>query len=260
MKNTFLLFFSIVWMQFYSQQTQVQYLTGTDAHNTVSWDFYCSDGLNSKKWTKIEVPSCWEQQGFGQYQYGRDAFDERLKETGIYKRNFLVPQDWKSREVKIVFEGVMTDASVKINGKLAGEKHQGAFYEFEYDITKLVKFGKENSIEVEVKKFSENESINFAERKSDFWLFGGIYRPVSLEASPKENIQRVAIDAKADGSFTADVFTSKIKKSDRIEIEIQTLDGNLMTTFSKEVTNKETNISGVLKNPKLWNQETPNLY
>ena len=74
--------------------------------------------------------------------------------------------------VNSVFVVVMTDASIKINGKLAGVKHQGAFYEFEYEISKLLKYGKQNTIEVEVKKFSENESINFAERKSDFWLFG----------------------------------------------------------------------------------------
>ena len=66
MKNLLFLFFTIVWIQLYAQQSQVQYLSGTDAHNTVSWDFYCSDGMNSKQWKRIEVPSCWEQQGYGQ--------------------------------------------------------------------------------------------------------------------------------------------------------------------------------------------------
>lgn len=46
-----------------AQQTEVRYLSGTGPDNTVKWDFWCSSGMNSQKWSKIEVPSCWEQQG-----------------------------------------------------------------------------------------------------------------------------------------------------------------------------------------------------
>lgn len=62
----------------------------------------------------------------------------------------------------------MTDAHVKINGKSAGKIHRGAFYRFDYDISDLLKYGKQNEIEVLVKKFSENASINQAERKSGY--------------------------------------------------------------------------------------------
>ena len=45
----------------------------------------------------------------------------------------------------------MTDTSVLINGKSAGSTHQGGFYRFSYDITPLVKSGR-NVIEVRVSK------------------------------------------------------------------------------------------------------------
>ena len=51
-------------------ETQRQYLSGHGCDDMVQWDFLCSDGRNSGKWTKIGVPSCWELQGFGTYQYG----------------------------------------------------------------------------------------------------------------------------------------------------------------------------------------------
>ncbi|HEX8348507.1 MAG TPA: hypothetical protein VF598_00975, partial [Hymenobacter sp.] len=51
---------------------QVQYLSGTDNIHTATWDFYCTGGRKSGYWTTIQVPSCWEQQGFGSYNYGRD--------------------------------------------------------------------------------------------------------------------------------------------------------------------------------------------
>ncbi len=260
MTKYFIFFFACLGAQVFAQKTEVQYLSGTSATNTVNWEFYCSDGMNSKKWTTIKVPSCWEQQGFGEYNYGHVPFKERLKETGSYKHNFNVPKSWKSKQVNIVFEGVMTDARVKINGKLAGAIHQGAFYQFEYDITELLKFGKQNLLEVVVKKFSDNETVSYAERKADYWVFGGIFRPVYLEAKPKESIQRVAINAKADGSFEADVLISKFKKTDLIELAIQTLDGTTITSFESNAKTNKSTMSGKLENPKLWNPESPFMY
>jgi hypothetical protein len=54
------------------EQRQVLFLSGTDNEQTVTWDFFCTGGRNSGRWTTIQVPSCWEQQGFGTYNYGRD--------------------------------------------------------------------------------------------------------------------------------------------------------------------------------------------
>ena len=96
----------------------------------------------------------------------------------------------------------MTDTTVTINGQSAGPAHQGGFYRFSYDITNLVKPGR-NDIEVVVSKESSNKSVNHAERRGDYWTFGGIYRPVWLEARPRDHIVWTAIDARADGSFYA---------------------------------------------------------
>ncbi|NCU02606.1 MAG: glycoside hydrolase family 2, partial [Chitinophagaceae bacterium] len=118
----------------YSQQTEKIYLSGTGSDQTVQWDFFCTGGMNANKWTKIAVPSCWELQGFGKYDYGFAKDSVRGKEKGLYKHRFNVPANWKGKVINIVFEGVMTDAEVKVNGKSAGEVHQGAFYAFKYDI------------------------------------------------------------------------------------------------------------------------------
>src|SRR5690606_16121648 len=165
----------------FSQQMQIVYLSGTDAAKTVDWDFFCTDGRNSGKWTKIPVPSNWELQGFGTYNYGHDWSDKNKKlglEHGLYKHEFEVPANWKGKTINIVFDGSMTDTQVKISGKSAGDTHQGGFYRFKYDISTLVKYGKSNLLEVDVDKHSSNESVVRAERQADFWIFGGIYRPV----------------------------------------------------------------------------------
>ena len=152
-----------------AQQTFVQYLSGTGKDDTVQWDFKCSAGANSGKWSKIGVPSQWELQGFGEYTYGRFYVGDRnakpADETGHYRYSFKVPVTWKGMDVDIVFDGVMTDARVLINGKQAGEVHQGAFYRFSYRISDLLKYGASNRLEVFVKKQSDNASVNNAEHR-----------------------------------------------------------------------------------------------
>jgi beta-galactosidase/beta-glucuronidase len=58
-------------------------------------------------------------------------------------------------------------------------------YEFKYDISDKIQFGKENILEVKVSKMSADKSVNNAERLADYWILGGIFRPVYLEATPK---------------------------------------------------------------------------
>ena len=173
-------------------QSQIKYLSGTGAEHTQSWDFYCSDGMNSKKWTKIQVPSCWEQQGFGEYNYGHVPLNKRLNEEGHYKYEFTADGSWKQKNIQLFFEGVFTDCEVLLNGKSVGS-HQGAFYEFNFDVSALLNYGEKNLLEVKVKKLSENKSVNQAELEADFWNFGGIFRPVYLQINPVEYIEHLAI-------------------------------------------------------------------
>ncbi len=39
-----------------AETTLRHYLSGTGSDDTVEWDFLCSEGMNSGKWTKIAVP------------------------------------------------------------------------------------------------------------------------------------------------------------------------------------------------------------
>lgn len=260
MKRIILLCISLLTYFSYAQQTESLYLSGTGSDNTVLWDFFCTVGRKSGKWTKIPVPSNWEFEGFGQFTYGHDK--ERINETGIYRHHFVVPETWRAKQVNIVFEGVMTDTEVKINGQTAGEIHQGGFYCFKYDITDLLEFDKDNLLEVTVHKSSSNESVENAERKSDFWVYGGIYRPVWLEALPKEYIDRVAIDARCDGSFQIDVFLGGHIQHSQVTAQVKTLDGELFGNAITAPTDKTgiTRLSGIFNNPKLWSSEFPERY
>lgn len=262
MFRSILLFFCFTSLTLSAQETDIVYLSGTGAENTVTWDFKCSEGRNCEKWSTIEVPSHWEQQGFGEYNYGHVPFEKRLKESGSYRYDFDVPESWENKIVKIVFEGVMTDARVSINGRSAGEMHQGAFYQFSYDITELLNFGKENKLEVLVDKFSADHSVNMAERQADYWVFGGIFRPVFLRVLPREYIDHVAIDPKADGSVKAEAHLSGIRNARSVSLNVTDQQGNKLASFSSPVENGESvaHITGKVSGHKTWSPEYPNLY
>jgi hypothetical protein len=242
------------------QQTQILYLSGQGKDDPVQWEFYCTAGRNSGRWTTIGVPSNWELQGFGSYNYGHDR--PKAAEQGKYRRTFELPESWKDRTIHIVFEGVMTDTQVWVNGLSAGDEHQGGFYRFQHDITKLVKFGAANLLEVTVSKVSSDASVEEAERQADYWVFGGIYRPVYLQALPKQYIERAAVDARADGTISVDVYLKNVTTADRIAGTVLESDAGAGDAFSADVSagKDKVTLKGKVTGVKPWSAETPNLY
>lgn len=248
-------------------KSAIQYLSGTDVTHPKTWQFQVSGGRKAGIWSTIQVPSHWEQQGFGTYNYGRDdvTFGKLFKyadEQGFYKTEFTVPESWKNKEIWIVFEGSMTDTEVKVNGTLAGKVHQGAFYRFKYNISEKLKYGKNNLLEVKVSKMSAEKTINNAERLADFWIFGGIFRPVYLEAKPKENIDWMLIDGKANGNFNLKVHLNNKLGGREIVAQILDKKGNTIGTTKAQTTAGDSTIllKTNIQSPALWTAETPNLY
>lgn len=223
------------------------YLSGHGCDDPVSWQFYCTGGRNSGHWTTIGVPSCWELQGFGTYQYGMRFYGIAkpagiADEKGIYRYDFTLPKAWEGRQIELCFEAVMTDARVTINGRKAGSGlHQGAFYPFAFDVSDRVFFGShKNHLEVEVSKESANSQVNMAERRADYWNFGGIFRPVYIVAKPVLNIARVAINAGMDGRFKAQCFLNRAMDGKRVKVELRSLEGRHALLATNTVDVRET--------------------
>src|SRR3954451_2024067 len=73
----------------FAEETQTQYLSGKGPKDAVPWEFSVTAGRRSGTWTTIPVPSNWEQQGFGSYNYGQES--AKSSEHGLYRLRFTAP-------------------------------------------------------------------------------------------------------------------------------------------------------------------------
>ncbi|MGB0416565.1 MAG: glycoside hydrolase family 2 TIM barrel-domain containing protein [Coraliomargarita sp.] len=260
------------------------YLSGQGPSEAIEWEFYCSSGRKSGEWAKIPVPSNWEQHGFGGYDYGHVPPNEKHDEVGTYRTSFMVPKEWENRHVRLVFEGALTETSIKVNGRPIGTAHQGGYLPFSFQLdgntfrsgqrSPVLKYGEDNELEVVVAKKPSNLSLDLAERKGDYWVFGGIYRPVYLEVLPKDFIHRIAIDAAADGQLMVDAFLqhhediktkhrSKLDLVDGVEVQVLTLDGVAVGSAAERSIPGPVNrarLEARIENIDTWTPESPNLY
>ena len=247
-----------------AQDTRTQYLSGHDKDDAVPWEFFCNAGKRGNRWTTIPVPSQWEFHGFGKLSYGVDMGQGPIVPVeGRYRVHFPTPAHSDGNRTFLVFEGAMTDTTVKVNGVSAGPAHQGGYYQFRYEITKLLKPAGDNLLEVTVADESSDPSVNGAERRGDYWNYGGIYRPVYLETVPAEFMKRVAIDAQANGSLSVDVFGDAVSQSDHVRAQVLDLRGRpIGAAFEQPISSNDEDVTlrTQVSSPRLWTAETPNLY
>ena len=155
----------------------------------------------------------------------------------------------------------MTDATVRLNGTSAGRKHHGGFYQFNYDVTSLVRFDAENVLEVEVDETSEDPGVNRAERTGDYWNFGGIFRPVWLEVVPAQFIERIAVDAQADGRIAVHATVNGEGVGRTLRAQVYSTTGKPMgEPYSVYKHDHKTVLEWKVSGAAPWTAETPELY
>ena len=158
----------------------------------------------------------------------------------------------------------MTDAEVLLNGRPVGEPHRGGFTRFAHDVSTMLRYDRPgerpNLLEVRVAEASADASVNRAEREADYWVFGGIYRPVYLEVHPAASIIHLEVDARHDGRLAVDV-ESVGRVSAEVRLQLETLAGEAVgESLTGPVVAGGARVEGQLDGVAPWSAESPNLY
>lgn len=129
-----------------------------DARPTDFW----KPGFNDKGWSDMPVPGVWELYGFGDPIYvnvgyaWRNQFKNNPPEVpvvnnhvGSYRREIVVPADWKGKDIIAHFGSVTSNMYLWVNGKYVGYSEDSKL-EAEFDLTSYLKPGQENLIAFQV--------------------------------------------------------------------------------------------------------------
>lgn len=151
-------------------------------------------GYDDANWSTVSVPHSWNRVGY----YLPDP-DTRLnrsdnvnKTQGVawYRLAFVPPAAFRGKRAWLQFDAASRIATVWLNGVRLGE-HKGGFSRFRFDATAALKPGVRNILAVKVDNTSPapgKATADVLPLVGDFFVHGGLYRPVSLIATDPVHI------------------------------------------------------------------------
>jgi len=221
---------------------------GVDAH------WFAADHALAKT---IVVPYCFESKLSG------------IGDTGFhpwvwYRRQVTLPENWQGRRTLLHFGAVDYQASVWVNGQLAGS-HEGGNTPFVFDITPLLKTGS-NAITVRAWDPPQDKLIprgkQYWEPKSKSIFYtrtSGIWQPVWLEATGAAYLDHVRITPDPLGDVSFDGVFSRTKDGDQMRVSV--LDAEREVSRGTIVIDQgRARLPLRVANAQLWSVEDPKLY
>ncbi len=228
-------------------------------------------GYDDSEWFTIDVPSCVELRGFGSPGYvnwhyphankshpkdknfakilDRDTHTPDYNPVSSYRCSFTVPAAWKGREVFLRFDGVYSAYYVWVNGEKVGYAEDSKLPS-EFNITKYLKDG-ENLLAVEVYRWCDGSYLE----DQDMFRFSGIYRDVTIFATPKVRLDDFFVQTIPGNSFQ----DWTLKLTTKVVGGEAPVTATLYDADFKKV-GEVKNGALVVKDARAWTAETPYLY
>lgn len=229
--------------------------------------FFRTD-FNDKGWDHIQVPALWEINGYGdpiyvnvgyawrnQFRHNPPQVPTENNHVGSYRKEIVLPADWKGKEVFAHFGSVTSNMYLWVNGKYVGYSEDSKL-EAEFNLTKYLKPGK-NLIAFQVFRWCDGSYLE----DQDFFRFSGVARDCYLYARNKQRIEDIRVTPDLDAQY----------KDGTLHVALQLNGGNtvelsLTDAHNKQVAQQMVKGSGKVTatlqvaNPAKWTAETPNLY
>lgn len=236
------------------------------------WDFSWFENVESvpgdlagdMDFSTIQVPGCWQMQGYGFPQYTNSAYPipfdppyvSKENQVGLYRRFFQLPEAFEGRHTRIRFEGVDSAFYVFINGFQAGFS-KGSHMPAEFDLTQWLHEGR-NELRVLVMQYSDGTYLE----DQDMWRMSGIFRDVMLLSFPEKPIWDVRVQAGYDaqtgnGSLRAEIDAQGLE---RIDCTLLNPDGSLCAAETVPVIGGSGVWQITVEQAQAWSAETPDRY
>ena len=136
--------------------------------------------FDDARWSRVEVPHTWNR--IGNDGTERSPLSNNVQGVGWYRLHFKPPRAAAGSRYFLQFDAVGAVADVWLNGQYLG-KHSGAFSRFRFDASSSIKPSGDNVLVVKADNSRPQPGAsteNVIPLSGDFFVFGGIYRKVSL--------------------------------------------------------------------------------
>ena len=230
-------------------------------------DFY-QVNFNDKGWDDLKVPGLWELNGYGDPIYvnvgypWRSQFENNPPEiptennhVGSYRKEIMVPADWKGKEIFAHFGSVTSNMYLWVNGQFVGYSEDSKL-EAEFNLTKYLKPGK-NLIAFQVFRWCDGTYLE----DQDFLRLSGVGRDCYLYARTPKYIQDIRVTPDLDTQYkdgTLNISLS-LKGSGTVDLKLLDKEGKEVATASVKGAGK-VSTDMAISNPEKWTAETPVLY
>jgi beta-galactosidase len=139
-----------------------------------------SAAFDDASWTAVELPHTWNR--IGNNGTERSPLSNNVQGVGWYRLHFKAPHAAAASRYFLQFDAVGAVADVWLNGRYLG-KHAGAFSRFRFDASTSINSSGDNVLVVKADNSRPQPGASTQDvipLSGDFFVFGGIYRNVSL--------------------------------------------------------------------------------
>ncbi len=223
----------------------------------------------AKEWSDIKVPGNWEVQGFGipiyvNFRYEFMPVDPKPPHipdenpTGVYFRNFEVPESWAGRQVYLNLAGAKSGVYVYVNGHEIGYNENSKDLA-RFNITNYL-HSANNRILLKIYRYSTGSYLECM----DFFRISGLERDVYLSSEKQDTDFDINVISTLDENCEDGIFKLKLsaKPEYKLNVHYQLLDndGTLILKDSSLVIDGKAAMEGKIENVRKWSAETPELY
>jgi beta-galactosidase len=223
-------------------------------------------GFDDSGWAEVVIPHTNRRLPWHGFN------DKSYEFVSTYRRKFTLPAGMRRRYVFVDFAGVMTAATVYINGYRLGE-YRGGYTPFSFELTDEIRWDRENVLAVAVDS-TERADIPPFGGQIDYLTFGGIYRDVSLRLLPETYITDIFVKPKdvltEHPSVEVQVTVVGQRATMSVTLEAEIRDGDQLVAHgehtltpdshdARSMASHSISLTG-LSNIKLWDLNQPQLY
>jgi beta-galactosidase len=232
-------------------------------------DFFRTD-FNDRGWAFMNVPGLWELNGYGDPLYVNIGYAWRNQfrsdpprlpgeenHVGSYRREIVLPSDWKGMQVFAHFGSVTSNIYLWVNGKYVGYSEDSKL-EAEFDITAFLRPGR-NLIAFQTFRWCDGTYLE----DQDFMRLSGVGRDCYLYARDKRHIRDICVTPDLDaqyhnGSLTVEMQLSPSAASAPVQLDLIDPQGKTVQSVTLRGAARTTTLQ--VDNPEKWTAETPALY